>query len=179
MKIKSKNKKYLKIALALTVLLSTAVVVYAVFFSGILKEDPQNSEQTALSNRTLDGINDTLPTKEQSEGGSSAKKDLAEENTGSLAPNTLSIDLSAFKKSNGDVRITANIQDIVTSSGKCHLTVTKEGVIEKYEASLVAMSGYSSCKGFDIPDLEKGIWQIDIDVTSNGRSGSAKTNVEA
>lgn len=177
-KPKSKKQKYIIISVLLIVLLIGTVGSYTYFFTDIFRKSDSNTP-SPLEGRTLDGINNAPATEEQANGGESAKKDLAASETQQPSPvGNLSVDLTAFKKNNGEVRVTANIQNVTLSSGTCNLSITKGDATKTYQSDITAVAGYSTCKGFDIPGLDSGTWQIRIDIVSNEQKGSSTTSIE-
>ena len=181
MEIKRK-KKITKSRIMLLCVVALLLIGAGVFYiySITRPHDTQAGTHSPLEDRTLNGINNSPPTDEQINGGGSAKKDLADESESATPTPTssLSIDLTAFRKSDGSVHVAANIQNRVLSSGNCSLIVTKGDSSKTYQSEVAAVTNYSTCKGFDIPGLDPGTWQIQVKVTSDTYSGDATTSVK-
>ncbi len=60
------------------------------------------------------------------------------------------------------------------SSGNCTLRLSKGSTTVTQQAEIVTNPSSSTCKGFDIPvsQLEKGEWNIDVNVTADNKSGT-------
>ena len=82
-----------------------------------------------------------------------------------------------FSGTSGDgktLQIRATIDQKVTD-GTCNLTLSKSGSTTVTKtANIVSDPSSSTCSGFDIPidQLSSGIWSININLTSDSRSGS-------
>lgn len=181
MKIKHKNQKTKKkvITLLLVIILISVFGVWIVWYAGFLKLPTKDISASQLEKRTLNGTSYSQPTEEQKNGGGSIKENPTNQNKEpQSSTNNLTIDLVAFQKSNGEVHINANIRDFVTSSGSCKMSISQGAVTKTYEADIVAIAGYSTCKGFDVPNLTSGTWQVSVNVSSGEHSGNSTTSVE-
>lgn len=176
MKIKHKNKKQ-KIILSILIL---AVAIFGCFyFFTHTTNTTEVKKDSPLEDRKLEGVNYSPATEDQVNASDSAKKQLAKQDNEQEKPTkSLTVDLVAFKKSDGSIKVTANIQNITTSSGNCKLTATKGNTTKTYQSDIVPITDYSTCKGFDISGLDTGTWQIQIDITSGDYTGNTTTSVE-
>lgn len=172
-KIHRKQKKSVAIGFIVAVLVLGAAFSFAYWKNK--QPTPDSSDAKETSKHT--DIDYSPPTEEQKNGGDSAKKDLASQDD-VTANDLLSIEISAFKKSDSKVHVTANINNLVTSEGSCELLVTKDNASKKQQSGIVAVTNYSTCKGFDVTNLSSGKWQIQVNVTSGSKSGSSITTVE-
>lgn len=174
MNIRKKQKK--SVALIIFVL-AVALCVFALIFYWYSKGNEATDDSGTAESQARSEINYSPATEEQKNGGESAKKDLANQD-GTVSTEEVSVELSAFKKTNGAVRVTTNIRGLLASNGKCELTVSKDGDIRKKQSNIVAVTDYSTCEGFDVSGLAKGIWQVQVNVVSGSKSSSATTTVE-
>jgi hypothetical protein len=173
-KIHKKQKKSLVIGILLIIFVLATASLF-VYWNG--RNAPADNSIDTAKTSTRSDIDYSPPTEEQVNGGESAKKDLADQDS-TTPSGELQVELSAFKKADGKIHVTANIQGLVTSDGNCELSVKKGSDIKKQQSGIAAVTDYSTCKGFDVTDLSSGLWQIQINITSGNKSGSSSTDIE-
>jgi hypothetical protein len=80
---------------------------------------------------------------------------------------------------NGSTLSVRSLIEIVTSEGSCTLILTRGSDDIKNTSGIQALATSSTCKGFDIPTttLSPGVWHIELDVMTNGKSGSASKDI--
>jgi len=104
-------------------------------------------------------------------------KDLNDPATSSTS-SSKSVDLSAQKASDNTVTVFTTL--LGYSDGSCLLTVTNDDKTTTLSASVIYQREASSCAGFSVPSdpLGKGIWTLNLAVTSGGTTNSKKITYE-
>ena len=80
------------------------------------------------------------------------------------------ISYSSVMDGNLVIRITI---DQAVSSGTCKLTLTKGSASVTKTSTIVANPSSSTCSGFDVPttELSSGVWDVQINITSEDKKG--------
>lgn len=179
MKIKSRKSK-LPFVVAGAVALLIAASIFAYFTLWHTATPPVD-----------DGIDYKKPSSEQIKAGNDAKKSTIEKSTKSNSSktdgtNTPSAPLGTSLKTQ---ITTATVQDEtvyirndingIYQQGSCKLTLTKDGSTVQKTAGIQPLPQSSTCKGFNIPasELSSGTWQIKLEVTINGSTAVATSQV--
>lgn len=183
MKLKQKSsKKVLIISVSVVALLLIGLSYYVFAMNGSLFGWKFRSDTTS------DSINLEPPTKEQQQAGSEIKQENIDTNkpgTGSEVPETpsdatkLSVNFTSVNQNGDTLRARAQISPLI-SSGTCTLTLTKDSASITKTASVYPTATVTTCQGFDIPtsELSPGMWTLDLDVTSEGKTGHAATSIQ-
>lgn len=94
------------------------------------------------------------------------------ENANASSTLTGSISTAAVEGDKLIIRVT--IDQLLSSTGNCTLTLTRASQTLTYQANTIDNPSSASCEGFDIPvsDLSAGEWAININISAGDRSGS-------
>ncbi|MDB5183465.1 MAG: hypothetical protein JWO07_146 [Candidatus Saccharibacteria bacterium] len=169
----SSKKRLIFISLAVLVIAGVGIGVYALRQSqqtaSITKSSPSSSLQPGVSTVSLNP-----PTDAEVQAGQDAKAQTV--NPPSSSGDTQTNDLNAVANYTGtsvQVRttISANVSD-----GSCSLTLTKGStVVTKANVGIQALSGYSTCKGWDIPvsELSSGTWTAKVTTSYQSKTSVA------
>jgi len=139
--------------------------------SAIVKDTTKKSVNTIDYNNPSDAQkNPTTDNKNQ--------KTDSTDNTSSPSQN-LTVTITAANQNSNTLQVRALITPLI-ASGTCTITMTKSDQPSlSRTANIQPTSSSSTCEGFDIDisSLEKGTWNISIQVQSNNQSGSATRDV--
>jgi len=93
-------------------------------------------------------------------------------------PANTTIELSAQQEANNSVTAFTKLPGY--SSGSCKLTTTNGTRTNEQTANVIYQPEFSSCAGFSIPinELGKGLWNLNLSVTSNGNTQSKTISYE-
>jgi hypothetical protein len=181
MKTTQKTKKYRSITIAAIVsaiiLASSSYYVFALNGNifGWRINQTTNSQNTT-DNEDIDIS--TPATEDQIDTGQIIKDNTIKDSQTKPEPsNQIQINASAVQNTSG-LHISTIIQTS-TSSGSCKLQLAKDTKVITKEASVQALSSYSTCKGFDIPsqDLESGTWTMSIIFTNGEKTGTTTSEI--
>ncbi len=180
---KRKNKKLL----IFECLIFVCLVVVAVWFAVRGNTDTQNSnDNTSQSN--VPQVEEEVKIIEQKDGESDEEfaervveekevKQYEGENTSSN--NELSGTISYAEVMNGNLNLNVNIDQFL-SEGKCELNILQNGTeVYTETAGIMNLVSTSVCNGFEIPltELPKGSLQINVKVSSDGKTGTITREV--
>lgn len=122
----------------------------------------------------------TAPTAQQQNVGNDIKKQALEKNklSGEIKKN-ISITITSSVQNGGVLQIRSLITPLI-GSGLCNLELTRGVNRVIRESNIQAQASSSSCQGFDIPitELEAGVWNIHLTVSTDNESGETKSAVE-
>ncbi len=181
---KRKNKKILIATLAIIVIVVAAMAIYLTFFKGTILgfslyenhgKSKEVKKQTANDKNKESGSksNPKTPTANAGEAQSSSLPPAA--NGKAMVPMTI----TAANQTSDMLQVRVLIQ-VVSSSGTCNLTMTKQNspIVSK-TAGVQALANSSTCKGFDIPltALLPGTWQLTITFENQTSTGSASQSI--
>lgn len=180
MKIKQKNKKYLKRPLVIVaiILLVAILAVFAFLFTRP-SEDEENNSQKADEPSSVNAESATPEAAEEEASSEQALNDKEahiNQNDSTSSDNTSeSITVSARVESSSVV-ITTKLMNI--GSGTCQLSITNDQRTYTNTAEVIYQPSYSTCAGFEVPvrELGDGEWQIKI--TAASINGSATVRVD-
>jgi len=98
--------------------------------------------------------------------------------TSSDTPAVTSISVKAQQETNNTVTVFTTLPGY--SDGSCSLTITNNGKTTTQTAMVIYQQEAASCAGFSVPidPLGKGLWNISLDVTSNGTTNNKSINYE-
>lgn len=137
-------------------------------------ETNQNKEiEEATTPETKIDLNP--PTEEQVEIGQDIKEHVNEKTQSTI----FSITITSAGIHGDLLQIRAVVNGAISNDGVCDLTLTgPSGTIEK-TAKTYALASYSTCQGFDInrTGLSPGKWTINLTVTIDGETATAKSEV--
>ncbi len=164
----------------------SAIGLLFVGFAVLLLEKSQITDlyskpvQVTATERPVNDIDYSPPTKEQQQEADQTKQQLIEQsNSTSPLPETISITLSAAGQDvNGGPLIVRSLV-MGTTTGSCTLTLTKEGVTKEYSNQVTNLGTYYGCEGFNIPvsDLAAGTWQLTLKANNGNLNGSTSQEV--
>lgn len=94
------------------------------------------------------------------------------------SPLNKSIELTTQHESNNTLTVFTKLPGY--SSGTCELKVTNGSAVKTQSAPVIYQPEFSSCAGFSVPvdSLGKGIWTIQLAVTSNDTTDSKSITYE-
>lgn len=181
MKIKSrKSSKKLWVILSVVLLVAIgSAVAYALTRTPVTKPAPTSQPDTSTPSKS---VNVTEPSNEQITSGQDNKKQSLDttqnSTTTTTTPDTLAVTITAANKNGNTLQIRSLI-DAVIGSGTCSLTLSNGSSVVTKSASIQAGPNNSTCTGFDVPvsELSTGTWTIKITVTSEGKTGTAQSQV--
>ena len=107
------------------------------------------------------------------------KKRLIESTLKSNSSNsseTPSIELTAKQEPNDTVTVFTKLTSI--TSGTCQLVINGNGTTLVNEVEVIYQAQYSTCAGFSVPINAKGIWNINLNISTAGGSYSKHINYE-
>jgi hypothetical protein len=163
-------KRNLIIAAILVVIAGGGAFAYYKATTPVTKEAPTKSDTT---------IDHNPPTKEEQQAGDSQKQAIIDKDKSpATTPSSITVTITAANQ-NGNVLNIRSLIGTVTSTGSCHLTLTKGEAVVAKTSGIQALADSSTCKGFDIPtsELAKGTWHAVLTVTSNNVSGKAEQDI--
>jgi hypothetical protein len=175
MKIKSHPKKVIKYALIIMGLLAVAGISYSAY---------TYITQRQSSPEASSGANYSPSTKDQIQAGKDTKKqviDNSEKDSGSSnvpENNSLHSQITTASVTDGILYIRNEIEGVY-QTGSCSLTLIHSQQTIKKTAGVQPLAQSSTCKGFNIPvsSLSPGTWQIHVDITIDGKTGTATSQV--
>lgn len=171
----NKNKKSftkntsLKVALAIVAFILIGVVGYAAF--NYFQQKPSSTPSLSKP-----------PTPQEIEAGNKSKQESIDRDTSTETPppSNLTVVLNGPVQNESSIQIRAIVIDYVSDSGECTLTMSKAGRIVERTVNLQSLPSSTTCKGFDLAtsDLDPGVWQIRIVVTSGDKKGEVLSSYE-
>jgi len=180
MKIVKKNKNIKKIVIVIISVIicmllvgSAAIYIHNRSNTGDLDKGnnkmPTSSDSSKPSNNSPTNQNNTTEPSKIDNPKSDASKPVVNQQA--------TITITALNQNNSILQIRTLIS-ILSDTGTCKLTLTKESTIVTRSSGTQATANSSTCKGFDIPisELSAGQWGIKIDFSSQSVSASVSTN---
>lgn len=182
-KTNKSNPKKVTLLIVLSVLtLAAALVIYLYVFGGSFQNwSPGASQESSLTDDSLNNDVDSPATPSQIDDGTSIKEESINKDkqggTSSSADVQVKITQATQNADLTGLRVRVVIQRL-TSSGQCKLTVQSGSTTKVYTASVQALASTSTCKGFDIPrnELSPGQWNISVVYSDGKYSGSDSIN---
>lgn len=183
---KQKNNKVIIIISVITVLLAALVFAWfnpAISFFGVKHDDRTNIQPE----NTVDY---NPPTDEQKAAGEDQKKETATPNLdtkpdnsteGSELPGgTLTVTITGYSQSGGQLDIRTLINGVVSNDGACMLTLTKGSTAISKSGATEAMPNSSTCASITVPvsELSNGEWKAKILVTAGSKKGSVEQAIQ-
>lgn len=193
----SKNKKSpVKIIALLVALLLGGGLVYAYFATDVFSDKPATDSDSDTSENT--GINLDPPTDEGVEDSQSAKERLLDEgeegadepdapnteSTGEVNKKPVTIGISFADIIDNQLEIRAFSPTVISGSGTCTATISKQGSQSITEESPAFIDASSTiCQPIYIPKsrLSAGSWNVEVTYSSpthKGSSGPTKIEVQ-
>lgn len=185
MKIKQKSsKKVLIISLSAIALVLIGLSYYVFAMNGSLFGWKFRADTTSNNSINLEPA-----TAEQQQAGNDAKQETIDDEgkpgTGSDTPtepsdpSELAVSFTAVNQNGSTLQARAQISPLI-ANGTCTLKLTKDGTTVTKTAAVSPTATISTCQGFDIStsELSPGMWALDLDVTSEGKTGHAATSIQ-
>lgn len=140
--------------------------------------DTNTSDETKSS--TDETVNYNPPTDEEIQAGNDTKEQNVNPSTspGSDPEATSSLAVTA-NNSGTDIQVRTTIAASV-QDGSCSVTLTKgSSTVTKPNVGIQALSGYSTCKGWNIPvsELSSGTWNVKVIATYQSKTAIGTTGV--
>lgn len=174
--ISVKNNRHFKRNLIFAVVL--VIVASAGVFAYYKATTPTHKDAPSI-NQSDANVNQKPPTNEEKQAGESQKQaSVDKDKSRATTPASISVTITAANQ-NGSVLNIRSLIGIITSTGSCQLTLTKETTVVTKTSGTQALADSSACKGFDIPtsELSKGTWHAVLVVANDGISGKAEQNI--
>ncbi|MDQ3064774.1 MAG: hypothetical protein M3Q36_00710 [bacterium] len=182
MKIQNKSpRKKIIIGSAIGFLLLLGVAFYSYQYWSQLNESATTGD--------VNKVDYNPPTDDQKTAGEKIKEQSIEKDelgkpgtdgpeSGQGNDENINVTITSANQQGSILRIRSLI-DIVTNTGTCTITLTKGSAVVTKTSDIQAMANSSTCKGFDIPtsELSAGQWHIQLNVSSNNRSGTTAKDI--
>lgn len=95
------------------------------------------------------------------------------------AKGSVGVTITAVNNYDGFLQVRSLIEN-VSGNGSCTLTLKKGSKTVTKTSGIQALPSSSTCKGFNVPvsELSPGSWSITLNVTTDGKTGSATKEYE-
>ncbi len=179
---KSPSKKALTIAILSTLILVAGLVTYALLTSSNENNyTPSTSENTRPNTDDVDTKpSDDTSTNSSDKPDHEAEKDISPPYEGENVDNsrTLSGVISYKSVVDGNLVIRTTINQML-GSGTCSLTLSNGQKTVTRSSSIAQNPSSSTCEGFSVPttELGSGTWDIKVQVSSDGRTGTLSNSI--
>ncbi len=173
MRIEHKSKK--RWPLVITIATIVIIICAGIGVYATQKFKPNDTKENTTTSSSTD-TNLDPPTNEEIQTG----KDIKEQKVNPSTPvqTTESLNITA-NNTDSNIQVRATIASSI-QDGTCTITLTKgSSTVTKPSVGIQPLSGYSTCKGWDIPlsELSSGTWNIEIVAKYQSKVASGKTEV--
>lgn len=169
----SSKKRWLLVCIAVLVIAGVGIGVYALRQS---QETTKKSSVTSTSQSGTSAVSLNPPTDEEVKAGQDAKAQTVNPDSSSAPNDGQSNGLSALANYTGtSVQVRTTFSTSI-ADGTCSLTLTKGStVVTRPTVGIQPLSGYSTCKGWDIPvaELSSGTWAAKVTASYQSKTSVA------
>lgn len=171
------RKRYLAVALALTLVAICFAVYWVYAHSADTSQDVANPTSQTSKDRKRDTAEDTsIPTNSSSEGKTLPQPDTSTPNNSGPASGSPTISLT-IQNNPSDITVISKIPN--PASGRCALNITNESQQSVFSANaeIIYQDSFSSCAGFSVPKSQLPGGTLVIDITTANSSGKEILNL--
>ena len=185
-----KNKHKLIWIIVIILLLASACLVIAwqrKFFpfgeTSVQPANQQNDEQSEAEREAETPLTKNPSQNSNEESGRETEKDLPTQYEGDNPNSSNSLTGAiTYKSTSNEQLVLRTVINQSLSSGTCNLKLThvESGRVITEQANITPNPSSSTCEGFDIPlsGLASGAWQIEIQISSNEKTGVLTDSIE-